>query len=300
MTRLTPTLDWTLDEAPQAADLAVITDGVTAHGRAQAGDVIRPIACFVRAQGRIVAGGHGRTELQRLFVHYLWVDAGHRRQGLASEVLRRLEVEAQARGCLDAALETLEDDTAAFYGRRGWRTVGLVPRWVGRFNRHLMVKPLVDAGTVRIQLERADQPEVIALIDALDAYQQPLYPPESHHGIDIAALTRPEVLMAVVRNADSLAVGCGALVLAADGHSGELKRMFLLPAWRGGGRAKALLAFLEQAGAKRGCRTFQLETGIHQQEALAFYTAAGYGRRGPFGDYAPDPLSVFMERTLAP
>ena len=40
---------------------------------------------------------------------------------------------------------------------------------------------------LRIRIERPDQPDVRALIDALDAYQKPLYPPESHHGIDIDA-----------------------------------------------------------------------------------------------------------------
>lgn len=149
---------------------------------------------------------------------------------------------------------------------------------------------------LQLSLERPDQPEVVALIDALDAYQKPLYPPESHHGIDLQALSRPEVLFAVMRSADAQAVGIGALVLDADG-SGELKRMYVLPAWRGGGRAKALLAFLERSGAERGCRCIRLETGIHQHQALAFYAAAGYVRRGPFGSYGPDPLSVFMEKT---
>lgn len=149
---------------------------------------------------------------------------------------------------------------------------------------------------LRIALETPDQPEVIALIDELDAYQKPLYPPESHHGIDLGALLRPEVLFAVARTGQGQAVGCGALVLQGDG-SGELKRMVVQPPWRGGGRAKALLALLEDAGRARGCRIFRLETGIHQHAALAFYERAGYARRGPFDDYRPDPLSVFMEKT---
>ena len=152
---------------------------------------------------------------------------------------------------------------------------------------------------LNVALERADQADVAALIDALDAYQKPLYPPESHHGIDIAALLQPEVLFAVLRTPVGHAVGCGALVLDGQGH-GELKRMFVQPAWRGEGRARALLAFLEAAGAARGCHCCRLETGIHQHEALAFYAAAGYARRGPFGDYRPDPLSVFMEKALPP
>jgi putative acetyltransferase len=66
---------------------------------------------------------------------------------------------------------------------------------------------------MRLALERPDQPEVLTLIDALDAYQQPLYPPPSHHGIDIAALLQPQVVFAVARDDAGAAIGCGAVVL---------------------------------------------------------------------------------------
>jgi putative acetyltransferase len=31
---------------------------------------------------------------------------------------------------------------------------------------------------------------------------------------------------------------------------------------------------------------------------LSFYEGMGYARRGPFGAYRPDPLSIFMEKIL--
>jgi putative acetyltransferase len=150
---------------------------------------------------------------------------------------------------------------------------------------------------MRIALERPDQREVVALIDELDAYQQPLYPPESHHGIDITALLQPQVRFAVVRNAAGAAVGCGAIVLTAA--YGELKRMYLRPESRGRGLARQLLDFLEAQAALEGCRRYTLETGIHQLSAIALYERAGYVRCVPFGDYLPDPLSVFMSKDAA-
>lgn len=153
---------------------------------------------------------------------------------------------------------------------------------------------------MHIALESARQPDVIRLIDELDAYQIPLYPIESHHGIDLDALSRPDVLFAVIRDAAGTAVGCGAVVLCTDdGDYGELKRMYVRPAQRGQGLARRLLAFLEAAAQQRGCRVFRLETGIRQPEALGLYAKAGYAGRGPFGSYGPDPLSVFMEKRVA-
>ena len=150
---------------------------------------------------------------------------------------------------------------------------------------------------MRIALERPDRADVAALIDALDAYQRPLYPPESHHGIDIDALLHPQVLFAVLRDDTGAAIGCGAVVL---GHGiGELKRMFVLPAHRGHGRAARLLAFLEAQARARGCTELALETGAKQAEAIALYARAGYEPCGPFGGYAEDPHSVFMRKTMA-
>ena len=145
---------------------------------------------------------------------------------------------------------------------------------------------------MHLSIESPRQPDVLRLIEELDAYQKPLYPAESHHGIDVDALSHPNVVFVVVRDEANVAIGCGAVVVTAN--YGELKRMYVRPEQRGRGIAKRLLAFLETEGAARGCRAFALETGIYQPEALALYQRAGYVRCEPFGDYQPDPMSVFM------
>ena len=149
-----------------------------------------------------------------------------------------------------------------------------------------------------IAIEAPDQPAVVRLIDELDAYQKPLYPPQSHHGIDLGELARPNVRFAVARDAAGTAIGCGAVVLGAG--RGELKRMFVTPECRGRGIARELLTFLERSAAAAGCLELMLETGVHQAEALALYADAGYATCGPFGGYTEDPYSVFMKKELDP
>jgi putative acetyltransferase len=151
--------------------------------------------------------------------------------------------------------------------------------------------------TITFRLESPDQPDVLALIEELDAYQKPLYPIESFHGIDLAALTQPNVLFAVARDAQGTARGCGAMVLGPA--CGEIKRMYTHPAVRGQGIGAQVLALLETQARERGCTLFRLETGYLQHEALALYARSGYRRRGPFGDYTDDPASVFMEKPAA-
>ena len=145
-----------------------------------------------------------------------------------------------------------------------------------------------------IAFESPDQPEVIALIAELDAYHDALYPPESRHYLDLAALKQSNVVFAVARDEMGRPIGCGAVVLHPE--VGELKRMYVSPRGRGQGVAKRLLALLESQAIGAGCKWLRLETGPYQPEALALYAAAGYQRRGPFGEYTDDPLSVFLQK----
>ena len=137
-------LTWTLESEAASRDLEVIAHGVFAHGRAQAHDGnAEAIACLVRDGERVVAGGTGRTEYERLFVTYLWVAEDLRGQGLARRILEALESEATKRGCRDALIETLDDTVANLYRHLGYRTIAEVKGYVGRFGRHIMLKPIL-------------------------------------------------------------------------------------------------------------------------------------------------------------
>ncbi|MGD0490364.1 MAG: GNAT family N-acetyltransferase [Steroidobacteraceae bacterium] len=151
---------------------------------------------------------------------------------------------------------------------------------------------------IRIGIENPDQAEVAALLEASDAYMAALYPAESNHLLDIASLQRPEVAFFVAR-VDGRALGCGAVVSSGEGWA-EIKRMFVSPAARGMKLGRRLLLEIEAIAYQRGERLLRLETGAKQPEALALYRSAGFVEIGPFGSYRPDPLSLFMEKPLAP
>jgi putative acetyltransferase len=146
-----------------------------------------------------------------------------------------------------------------------------------------------------IGVERADQPEVEALLQGARALLRGLYPPESCHGLDLGAYEDPEVTLFVARDA-GVAVGCGACRLHGDG-SAEVKSMFVAEDARGRGIGRALLAAIE-AELRGRVSILRLETGIKQLAAIRLYESVGFRRRGPFGSYRDDPLSVFMEKPL--
>jgi GNAT superfamily N-acetyltransferase len=118
--------------------------------------------------------------------------------------------------------------------------------------------------------------------------QEPGTPPSA---ADVAAVL-------VARDAGGEAVGCGALRPLGDGVA-EIKRMYVVPAARGRGLSKLVLAGLEAAARDRGWTTLRLETGPRQPEAVALYEGAGYRPIAAFGPYADDADdSLFYERVI--
>jgi putative acetyltransferase len=140
------------------------------------------------------------------------------------------------------------------------------------------------------------------LIGELEEVLAAEYPPENRHGLALDAIFRPHVRFFVAR-LDGEPVGCGGLALF-DGFA-EVKRMYVRPAARGLGVARAILDRLEAETRAANLHVLRLETGDKQTDALRLYYRYGFADCGPFGHYASLPLqaistSVFLEKLVQP
>ena len=88
---------------------------------------------------------------------------------------------------------------------------------------------------------------------------------------------------------DGTPIGCARLL--PDGHVG---RMAVLPAWRGRGVGRALLAAILRAAQERGHRTLMLSAQTH---AAGFYARAGFAVVGEEYEEAGIP-HVAMRKSL--
>jgi len=88
---------------------------------------------------------------------------------------------------------------------------------------------------------------------------------------------------------DGNPIGCARLL--PDGHIG---RMAVLPAWRGSGVGRALLAAVLRTAQARGHRTLRLSAQTH---AAGFYVRAGFAALGPEYEEAGIP-HVAMQKTF--
>ena len=151
---------------------------------------------------------------------------------------------------------------------------------------------------ITIVEERTDTVDPVQLLTELDAHLAGYpYPQESRHAFSIDKLLREGVAFFVTRY-DGQPAGCGGLKLFGREY-GEVKRMFVRPAYRGTGLGKAMLDHLARYASERQVNVLRLETGIYQTEAIGLYEGFGFQRRQPFGEYKEDPVSIYYEKTIA-
>ena len=151
-----------------------------------------------------------------------------------------------------------------------------------------------------IQVDDLAGPEIRALLAEHLRNMQELSPPESVHALDVTALRRPEITFWAAWSRGEL-MGCGALK-ALDPTHGEVKSMRTVSARRRTGVGRAILEHIVREARTRSYARLSLETGSMQAFAPArrLYETFGFTYCGPFADYAADPNSVFMTRSIEP
>ncbi|MEU4295573.1 GNAT family N-acetyltransferase [Kribbella sp. NPDC026596] len=141
-----------------------------------------------------------------------------------------------------------------------------------------------------IEERAADDAELSELLEAAFAELVERYGAEGRSAVHAEA----RYLVACV---DGAAVGCGAVQPAGSGV-GELKRMFVLPHYRGLGIARKLVVALEDLARTMGCHTLRLATGVRQPEAIALYERCGYALVERYGKYVDQPLTRCFRKLL--
>lgn len=140
--------------------------------------------------------------------------------------------------------------------------------------------------------------QIAQFLDDHLAQLRSITPLESKHALDLDALRRPEITFWSVLDGDAL-VGCGA-IKALDARHAELKSMRTRPQRQRSGIASLLLRHIIDETRARGFTRLSLETGSADffAPARALYTKFGFEYCEPFGDYRPDPHSVFLTRLV--
>ncbi len=120
------------------------------------------------------------------------------------------------------------------------------------------------------------------------------YPPAVRARVDAALHTdQADLVEVVIAVADGNDVGHAALRKLADGY--EVKKVFVLPSYRGRGISKLLMSSIEDVARECGEEHLRLQTGPLQVEAIALYERIGYTSIPPYGPYVALDVPCFAK-----
>ena len=145
---------------------------------------------------------------------------------------------------------------------------------------------------VRFEAIPADRPPAADLIAAMVAEMATLYGPIDVPGMPSATpadFAPPHGTFLVGFDGEAAPV-CAGGVKRLDDDAAEIKRMYVVPAARGRGLARVLLAALEDAALDLGYGTVRLDTGALQPHAQTLYESAGYRA---IGNFNANPVAAY-------
>jgi putative acetyltransferase len=143
-----------------------------------------------------------------------------------------------------------------------------------------------------------DDPRVVELLTTHATRARAETGQGSAHALDVSGLKAPDIEVFAAWDGEKL-LAVGALRTLTPDH-GEVKSMHTAEAARRTGAGGALLNHLIETARALGMGRLSLETGSwpYFEPARTFYRRHGFIDCGPFGDYQPDPNSVFMTMLL--
>ena len=142
---------------------------------------------------------------------------------------------------------------------------------------------LVRAATVHLRAVDPTDPVAATALDRYFAELDRRFPGGFDPGDAAYSGTVPTTGAFVVATSDGRPVACGGVQQIAAG-TGEIKRMWVDPAWRGAGLGARMLRHLEGEARRLGHTTVVLDTNATLTTAIALYERAGYRPTSRYND----------------
>lgn len=121
------------EQNPDSKDVNVLMQGIIDYAKTKKDHApMEPFAFFIRDEkGNVVAGCNGNIGYDWIYVDQLWVSESLRGKGCGTALMKAAEDLGKKKGCISAAVNTMDWEAPEFYKKLGYRI---------EFERHGLAK----------------------------------------------------------------------------------------------------------------------------------------------------------------
>lgn len=107
----------------QAKDIQILTDGISEYAKLKKGHLpIEPFAFFIKDENDLIQGGcNGNVGYGCVYIDQLWVAEALRGKGYGTQLMKLAEDFGKEKGCVSAAVNTMDWEAPEFYKKLGYR-----------------------------------------------------------------------------------------------------------------------------------------------------------------------------------
>ncbi len=124
----------TFDDNPTKDEIKIFHDGLVKYNNAFVLDDFERYFIVAKSDtGDVVGGIEFETYWGRSYIHNLWVEDGYRKNGLGTELLRRIETIVKSKYCRGIEVSTMTFQAKEFYEKNGFKCVGKFENFVNEY-----------------------------------------------------------------------------------------------------------------------------------------------------------------------
>ena len=148
---------------------------------------------------------------------------------------------------------------------------------------------------MKFKKTNSDNKDFCKLIESLDVYLTTVNGDKDDFFRQFNGLDTIKHVIVVYDNDE--AIGCGA-IKKYNAQTVEIKRMYVIPAYRRKEIAKKILLSLENWARELSYTTCILETSIRMESAKKLYRKNGYVEIAKYGPYSKEDDSICFEKII--
>lgn len=141
-------IEYQLENNPSSQDDQIVIQGITDYNNSIHNDPVSHHSIYAKIDNDIIGGALIYQHSDAVYIDTLWVKEDYRRQGIATELLKRVEHDALAKGIVKQIICTISPQARDLYQKLGFQLIATVPEYLLGLDKFYL-KKIADKSSVK-------------------------------------------------------------------------------------------------------------------------------------------------------